>query len=161
MPEIRELTESDRAEALALNNAAVPAVNGHDRASFAALLALAERAWVADTDRHLAGLLVGFGAGSPYRSLNYRWLSARYDDFAYVDRVVVSPDHRRQGIGALLYEALADHARALGRCRLLCEVNVAPPNPVSIAFHQASGWAPVGDLEHTPGKVVRFFERLL
>ena len=151
----------DHATALAMNNAAVPAVNPHDEASFAALLAIADRAWVVDDDGTLGGLLVAFAPGAGYQSANYRWLSGRYDDFGYVDRIVVAPTHRRLGLAGRLYDALADHASAAGRARLLCEVNVEPPNPQSVAFHEANGWAVIDDLEHEPGKVVRFFERPL
>ncbi len=161
MPLIREIVGADHEAVLALNNAAVPAVNGHDPDSLRDLMALANGAWVADDGGELAGLLVGFSPDAAYQSLNYRWLSARYDDFGYVDRVVVAPSHRRRGIGAGLYRIFADHARAQGLRRLVCEVNVEPPNPTSMAFHRAGGWRPITDVQHAPGRVVRFFERPL
>jgi predicted GNAT superfamily acetyltransferase len=146
---------------LAMNNAAVPAVNPHDEASFAELVAMADRAWVADDGTAIGALLVAFGPGAEYQSMNYQWLSERYDQFAYVDRIVVAPTYRRLGLAGRLYDSLAAHALATDCPTMLCEVNVEPPNPASIAFHQASGWTAVEDLEHEPGKVVRFFSRRL
>jgi len=150
---------------LAMNNDAVPAVNPHDDGSVAALVAEADRSWVVDDGGVLGALLVTFAPGAAYASANYRWLSDRFgsDDeaFRYVDRIVVAPTHRRLGLAGRLYDTLAEQARAAGAVRLLCEVNVEPPNPQSIAFHAATGWTPVEDLEHAPGKVVRFFERPL
>ncbi len=37
-----------------------------------------------------------------------------------------------------------DLARADGAPRVTCEVNVDPPNPVSMAFHHASAFVEVG-----------------
>lgn len=163
--EIRALHESDLAAVLAMNNAAVPAVNPHDEASWLALVAMADRSWVVDDDGVLGGLLVTFAPAAAYESANYRWLSERFgstdDAFRYVDRIVVAPTHRRRGLAGALYDTLADHAASVGAARLLCEVNVEPPNPRSIAFHEATGWSAIDDLTHGPGKVVRFFERAL
>lgn len=173
MFEIRDLVSHDHETVLAMNNAAVPDVNAHDEQSLQALLARADRSWVADTAPRtsppegtaassapsgLGGLLVTFAPGSTYESRNYTWLSERYDNFGYVDRIIIAPTHRRRGLAGRLYEAFATHARTEGRHQLLCEVNVAPPNPGSVAFHEASGWNAIGELEHQPGKVVRFFE---
>lgn len=159
--EIRQLRSGDLAAALAMNNAAVPAVNDHDSESFEALVDIADRVWIVDDGETLGGLLVAFAPSAPYASANYTWLSERYDDFGYVDRIVVAPTHRRLGLAGRLYDTLAAHAVQAGRGRLLCEVNVEPPNPQSMAFHEAAGWVAIEDLEHGPGKVVRFFERLL
>lgn len=146
---------------LEMNNRAVPAVNPHDPESMDELLALADRTWVVDDHGVLGGLLVSFAPGAAYQSKNYRWLSERYDNFGYVDRIVVAESHRRLGLAGRLYDALADHAATAGRDRLLCEVNVEPPNPQSIAFHEANGWRALEDRHHGPGAVVRYFERLL
>ncbi|MEM7286677.1 MAG: GNAT family N-acetyltransferase [Actinomycetota bacterium] len=158
---IRDAEAGDRHSILTMNNAAVPAVNPHDPDSLEGLLAMADRTWVVDDEGVLGGLLVAFGPGADYQSKNYRWLSERYDNFGYVDRIVVAETHRRLGLAGRLYAALADHAAASGRDRLLCEVNVDPPNPQSIAFHEADGWEAVQDLEHAPGAVVRYFQKLI
>ncbi|MEM6297015.1 MAG: GNAT family N-acetyltransferase [Myxococcota bacterium] len=158
---VRDARSSDFAAALTLNNAAVPAVNPHDAASFEQLLGWADRTWVADVDGDVGGLLVTFAPGSPYTSANYRWLSERFESFRYVDRVIVCPDHRGAGIGRALYEALESHAKSAGANSLLCEVNIDPPNPQSLAFHAAVGWRPVSDRVLGPGKAVRYLEKPL
>jgi hypothetical protein len=166
MLRIRDLAPADRAAVLALNNAAVPAVNALDDTSLAELLALADRSWVAAEDppsdpATLGGALIALAPHSSYASPNYRWLDARFGDYRYVDRVLVAPTHRREGLGTRLYAALAEHARAHGAARLLCEVNVEPPNPRSVAFHESDGWKALEDVPHVPEKVVRFFQRTL
>ncbi|NNC76206.1 MAG: GNAT family N-acetyltransferase [Acidimicrobiia bacterium] len=158
---IRDLGPGDLGAVLDMNNAAVPAVNAHDVRSLEVLVEMADRSWVVDDGDALGGLLVTFAPGTGYDSANYRWLSQRFDDFRYVDRVVVAATHKRRGLGRGLYEVLEAHARVVGTSRLVCEVNVEPPNPQSIAFHTEIGWRPVDDLEHAPGKVVRYFEKPL
>lgn len=149
------------AEALVMNNQAVPAVNLHDVESFGALVAMADQTWVVDDAGRLGGLLVTFAPGAAYESRNYAWLAERYDNFGYVDRIIVADTHRRRGLAGRLYDTFAQHAGDCGKDRLVCEVNIEPPNPVSVAFHRANGWNGIDDLEHGPGKVVRFFERAL
>ena len=160
---IRDMQLADYEAVLSLNNAAVPAVNPHDEGSFAELVDSADRCWVVvdDATQAIGGLLVTFAPGATYASANYTWLSERYDDFRYVDRIVIAPSHKRQGLGARLYNELATHASAVGAARLLCEVNVEPPNPQSLAFHADNGWIAIEDREHGPGKVVRYLQRLL
>ncbi len=158
---IRDLTPADLDSALVLNNAAVPAVNPHDATSWTRLLKLADRSWVVDDDGVLGGLLVAFGPGSSYASANYRWLDERFDGFRYVDRIIIGPRHQRRGLGSQLYAALEAHARDHGAQRLLCEVNVQPPNPQSVAFHTRSGWTAIEDRRLGPDKAVRYFERSL
>ena len=75
--------------------------------------------------------------GRPYDSANYRWFAARYDDFLYLDRVAVGERHRRRGVGGAIYEEMELRARPSGR--MLCEVNLEPPNHPSLAFHSARG----------------------
>ena len=102
MPTIRDAVSADHAAILAMNNQAVPAVNPHDPESLSALLVMADRTWVVDDDGALGGLLVAFGPGATYQSKNYRWLSERYDNFGYVDRIVVAQTHRRLGLAGRL-----------------------------------------------------------
>lgn len=149
-----------QAQALvALNNAAVPAVNdisADDLAFFSAHGHVVS----AQMEGRAVGLLVLLPPGVPYDSGNYAWFSQRYDRFLYVDRVVVGPAARGAGVGRLLYEkALALTAEA-GHPVLLAEVNTRPPNPVSQAFHTALGFKPIIERENaSSGKRVLMQER--
>ena len=132
----------------ALNQAEVPAVGGLDADAFAALLDLATHTVVAQIGDAVGGYAVLFGPATGYGSPNYRWFSDRSDDFLYVDRVVVAPTHRRQGLGRLLY----DEAVRLAATRpLLAEVNTLPRNDGSLAFHAVLGFVEVGRLASPQG----------
>ncbi|MBC7442780.1 MAG: GNAT family N-acetyltransferase [Ramlibacter sp.] len=144
---LRPLNAGDYASLLALNNGAVPAVNAHDVGSLTALLAASSLAIaVVEDGRPLVvlGFAVVFAVSADYASENYRWFSAQSDDFLYVDRIVVSAGARNRGLGRVLYAAIFEAARANGVSRVFCEVNVAPPNPRSLAFHARLGFAEIG-----------------
>jgi predicted GNAT superfamily acetyltransferase len=101
--------------------------------------------------------LLAFDQGADYDSSNFIWFRERFDTFLYIDRVVVGEDHRRLGLGRLLYDDLFRRARHLGHQRVACEVNVRPGNPGSDAFHATLGFAEVGRGVSTDGaKSVRY-----
>ena len=59
-----------------------------------------------DVDGAFAGFVITFAAGSAYDGENFAWFSERYDDFCYLDRVVIHEDFRRRGLGSLVYDEL-------------------------------------------------------
>jgi uncharacterized protein len=148
---IRELSAADVDPALALNNANVPAVNEIDRDELVRLVQWSAASLIAEVDGQFAGFCVVLPPGVGYASLNYAWFSARYDDFVYLDRIAVSTDFRRYGIGRAFYADLVQ--RFTGRApRLLCEVNVRPRNQVSLDFHTSIGFREVGQQDTDGGK---------
>lgn len=159
---LRSVAEGDLDRLIALNNAAVPAVNTLDRAAMARFAAIAPHFRVALQAGTPAGLMVALGPGIAYDSLNYRWFEAHYEAFLYVDRIVVDPTARSAGIGTLLYEDLVAVANAMGVRRLACEVNLRPPNERSIRFHERLGFRGVATQETENGaKTVQLMIREL
>ncbi|WEO78878.1 GNAT family N-acetyltransferase [Cryobacterium sp. SO2] len=144
---LRPVRDTDTAQLLELNSAAVPAVNELDADQLAAILSAAHSAIaiVADAEPNsVLGFAILFAAGADYASENYQWFSDRAEDFLYVDRIVVSAEHRGQGLGAQLYSAVFDAARALSVDVVFCEVNLKPRNPESLAFHDRLGFTEIG-----------------
>lgn len=92
----------------------------------------------------VVAFLLALGPGAPYDSVNYQWFAARYSNFLYVDRIVVSKAARGKGLASRLYEDLFHTARALGFPRVVCEFDIDPPNPVSEILHRRFGFAQVG-----------------
>lgn len=158
--ELAQAPAALRAQALAANAAVAEMTSALDAAALEALLSAAAFAGAAlDRDGRLAGFLIGFGPGAAYDSPNYRWFAAQFDRFAYVDRVVTRPAARGQGVARALYDAFAQAMP--GQERLVCEVNLVPPNPGSDAFHAALGFAELGRGAPAPGKLVRYLGRPL
>ena len=85
----------------------------------------------------------------PYPSPNFGWFSERYDSFAYVDRVAVSEADRGAGWGPALYRDFEQWARDNQRPMLCAEVNVVPPNPRSLRFHEIFGFDQLEQFEPT------------
>lgn len=141
-----DLGPSDVDELLRMNRAAVPAVGDVDAHRMTALLGWASLAiGVRDGDGSLVGFVICLVAGSDYDSPNYRFFDARYDDFVYVDRVVVAESARSTGLGTRLYDEVVARSP---RARLMtAEVNLVPPNPGSMRFHERRGFLQVGVME--------------
>jgi len=148
--QFRDLHDGDRDAVLALNNGAVPAVSGLDREALDALLDECSHAVVVDASGAIDGFFITFRPGATYESQNYVWFSERYDDFEYLDRIVVAESARGGGLGAGLYAEL--EARIAGEVPwILCEVNVKPLNEGSLRFHHRLGFREVGQQDTEGG----------
>ena len=142
---LRTFEERDLADVLALNEAEVHNLAPMDETRLRELWSLAELFMVAEVDGAFAGFVITMPPGTAYDSENYRWFAARYgEDFAYLDRVVLTAACRRRGVGSRIYDLAEETARPRGRLAL--EVRQEPPNTVSLAFHASRGFAPVGVL---------------
>jgi ribosomal protein S18 acetylase RimI-like enzyme len=89
--------------------------------------------WIAETaDGRIAGFLIGF-------------LSPDHPDTAYCHMIATSPNLRRAGLGAALYERFFGDARAAGRSQV--KAVTWPGNRISLAFHRAIGF----EIAKSPG----------
>jgi uncharacterized protein len=106
----------------------------------------------------IAGFLLAFGQTAYYNNQNFLWFKSRYTDFLYVDRVVISEEFRGQHLATGFYSLLERAARVQGISRLVCEIHIDPPNPVSLSFHERRGFIEVGqqtiEEESNYGKLV-------
>jgi predicted GNAT superfamily acetyltransferase len=142
---------------LALNNAHATELSPLTLAEFNRLIQTSFSA-VALEDG--AAFLIAFDQSAAYDSPNFLWFRERYDRFVYVDRVVTSPLARGKGYAKALYADLFQRAKQAGHSRVVCEVNLIPPNPASDAFHAALGFAEVARAAIYGGeKTVRYLLR--
>jgi uncharacterized protein len=107
------------------------------------------------------GYLIAFDQDADYDSVNFHWFQARYDRFVYVDRIVVAEHARGRGLAREFYAALFARAKDAGHVRIVCEINLDPPNPGSLAFHQAMGFIEIGQATLANGKTVSYQELAL
>jgi predicted GNAT superfamily acetyltransferase len=144
---------------LALNNAHATELSPLTLEEFDRLI---ETSFYAAQAPDAAAFLLTFDQNANYASPNFLWFRERYDRFIYIDRVVTSPLARGQGYAKALYSDLFHHARAAGHFRIVCEVNLIPPNRASDAFHDALGFSEVGRASiHDGLKTVRYLLRSL
>ncbi len=126
------------------------------------LLRLVRTASLALRIGNVTGLLLAFDQDADYDAGNFLWFRARHSRFVYIDRVVVTTAERGRGHARRLYDAVFGWAFDAGHERIVCEVNLDPPNPASDAFHAALGFAEVGTAVIDGGaKTVRYLSRSL
>jgi predicted GNAT superfamily acetyltransferase len=144
VPLLRPLHDTDIPSVLALNERNVEALAPMDEPRLHELRGLAERFDVLEHEGTFAGFVITLPAGTSYDSENYRWFSERYEDFSYLDRIVLHEDTRRRGLGTFVYDEVETAAKARGR--LMLEVNLVPRNDASLAFHAQRGYVEVGQI---------------
>jgi predicted GNAT superfamily acetyltransferase len=147
-----------RKAVLELNNRHVVELSWLDPVRLEALLA---EAFYARGFGDAEAFLLAFDQAARYDSPNFLWFRERYSRFVYIDRIVVAPEARGQGLARKLYVDLFGRSAAAGHDLVVCEVNVDPPNPASDAFHTSLSFAELGRGSIQGGKTVRYLARQL
>jgi uncharacterized protein len=147
--------ELDEGAVLALNEAHRTETSSLDATMLHALVAQAFH--VGFRNRGRDAFLIALDQDALSGSPNFQWFKTRYRRFVYIDRVIVAPAKRGQGIARGLYEELFVAAQQSGQALIACEVNLDPPNPASDAFHETLGFTEVGRAAiHGGEKFVRY-----
>ena len=141
---IRAVLEADYAKVVELNDSEVRHTSAMDLERVSYLNKLSAYHRLAELDGTAAAFLLAMKDHAPYQNDNFKWFAARYDQFLYIDRIVVGADFQGQGIGSLLYRDLFEYARDQKIALITCEINIIPPNQRSFAFHAAHGFKEVG-----------------
>ena len=142
---------------LALNNAHAQELSWLEAERLEYLIS---EAFLARRIGRLDAFLLAFDQDARYDSPNFIWFRARYPRFVYVDRIVVAPSARGRSCARRLYSDLFEHAVRAGHDRVVCEVNMTPPNPASDAFHAALGFVEVGSASvHGGSRTVRYLSQ--
>jgi predicted GNAT superfamily acetyltransferase len=150
---LQNFTLADADRVVQLNQSEVPQVGAISRDE---LVRLSQEACYFKTLKtglgKTAGFLLVLNEKGNYLSPNFLWFKARYPRFTYIDRIVVASAHQGRGAGQLFYNDLKSFAAKLGSPVLTCEVNLRPPNPTSLNFHQRFGFQKVGEQATEGGK---------
>ena len=156
-PQLLPVRAADFAALLALNNDHAAELSLLDPASFERLVG---KAFLANQSAGADAFVVAFDQTGDYDSANFLWFKARFERFLYVDRVVVAPAARGRGLARALYDSVFAAAEAARFSRVVCEINMDPPNPASTRFHEALGFHQVGQgtLDRN-GKTVGYHEK--
>jgi predicted GNAT superfamily acetyltransferase len=136
---IREMTHSDFDSIVHLNQNALEGVGPLDNESLSLLVKMSDQALVVDDEGDIAGFVITLPPGTEYDSSRYRWFEDKLvDNYVYLDRIVVSDEHRREGVASRLYEEVEGE--------LPIALEVYETNDVSLAFHESRGFEEVGAL---------------
>ena len=148
--DVRPSTVNELPRILKLNKAAVPAVNLLNTQEGRNLFSQAEYFHCPWLDQTVIGFLIALVPGATYESSNYRWFESHYDEFLYVDRIVIDPSQQGNGFGRMFYDKLKEFAGQKELPRITCEVNLRPKNERSLRFHRRYGFHKVG-VQETEG----------
>jgi predicted GNAT superfamily acetyltransferase len=164
--DLRSITAVDVSPTAPLAEAVLAFNNAHARELSwlepARLTHLVGQAFLARSIGNLDAFLLAFDHTADYDSPNFLWFRARYPRFVYVDRIAVASSARGRGHARRLYRDLFEHAAKAAHERVVCEVNLNPPNPASDAFHAALGFVEVGRASVYDGsRTVRYLSRTL
>ena len=149
---IRDITEADFPAVLEMNLESVHFLSPLSRGRLEMLLVQSAYHRVVEHDGQVVAFILTFCAEADYDSPNFLWFTNRYPSFLYIDRLVVRDGFRNKGFGKMLYRDLMAFCRERNLPRITCEVDVVPPNPVSLRFHQAHGFREVGSHRPYDGK---------
>ena len=143
MFKLRDAKHSDLDIIVSINKSAIPAVNYVSYDEFEWFLNRKLYFKIAQNSHGaISGFLLVLPSGLEYKSLNYKWFSGKYVNFAYIDRIVIMDEFKENGIGKSLYLDLEKNIR--GYELIACEFNIEPPNPISKKFHESLNYENVG-----------------
>lgn len=160
---IRPYSPKDASEVLRINEGSVPDVGVIDAPRLAFFAKHASWFQVLEVEGRVEGFVILFVESTrEYMSPNFRWFLKRHERFAYIDRIALSEEVRRNGHGRVFYEEAEAWVRVNSRALICAEVNTVPDNLASHRFHRASGFREVARTRpYGPDKEVAMYEKYL
>lgn len=156
---IGPILKSHHAKILRMNQDFVHWLSPLDEAGLMKLLALSDYAKQINAGD---GALIGYAHDVDYDHKNLKWLRAHFDEFFYIDRIIINAAAQGKGYGGKLYADCEAEALKAGLPRLVCEVNVRPNNPASHSFHTRLGFKAIKDVDYPDyGTTLRYYEKPL
>jgi len=138
----------------AINQANSPDVGDIPTVSqFKSLIGLSETIYAYKDNGIVIGFILLMREGNSYQSENYKFLSSKFNEFLYVDRIAIDVNYRRRGLAEKIYAKVISDGERLG-LDVLCEVNTRPRNNISLAFHEKMGFKEVGTQDFIKNSVV-------
>tara|TARA_R100001377_G_scaffold85185_1_gene70687 strand:- start:429 stop:914 length:486 start_codon:yes stop_codon:yes gene_type:complete len=128
-------------------------------AGFADIARASDLDEVRTEDKAVSAFALAIGAGQPLDHIAYQWCMTRFENFVYLDRVVVDVRHRRSGIASAMLAALQVKAAAQGRELLLCQVHDRPANKSGHLFVQSQGFASIESVMLPSREIVTMYQR--
>lgn len=139
---IRQVKKEDYPRILYLNEDLVNFLSPLDQEDLEKLVEEAEFFQVIEVEGQVEAFLIALREGKSYTSVNYLWFSKNYENFLYIDRVVVSREYMRKGLGRKLYSYIFDREKDVAY--ITAEIDIEPINQVSLDFHKSFGFKEVG-----------------
>ncbi|SRR5579875_1003205 len=158
---LRPCQPSDVVAIQSINLAGIPGVSLLIQPELDGLADGSMLCWVAEDAGQVVGYLITYTNSDTYDGEEFAWFQRHHSTFLYIDQVAIAVSHRRRGVGVALYCRATEDARERGLESLTCEVNLDPPNPVSLAFHHDLGFTSIGELHTGDGRYVTLLRKSL
>jgi len=149
-PIVRNIEISDLPRVLEINNANTPGVSELTMSELETDIENCLHALAIDNELgEVCAFCITFAPDAPDAGSNHQWFAERYESFVYLDRIAIDSNYQNRGLGAMLYQSVEQHMlKSAEHSLLCCEVNLDPPNPGSLRFHNRIGFTEVG--RHSP-----------
>jgi len=149
---LREVESRDLDRVLELNEESVHFLSPLTMDKVKKLWGQSEMFNVVECDGTVEAFVLTIREGKDYDSLNYLWFLSNFKKFLYIDRVVVSERMQGKCLGKMLYRSVFEHAKEIGVPSVTAEIDINPPNPQSLKFHEGFGFKEVGRQAVANGK---------
>ena len=103
------------------------------------------------------GFVICLRENTNYQSINYKFFQKRHNKFLYIDRIAIANKYQSSGIGSNLYNKLLSIKEKLNM-PICAEVNIDPPNKLSINFHRKHGFSEITECTLKEGYSVVYVE---
>lgn len=140
---LRDVQTQDLPSVLKLNNQAGPNILPMTQADVARFHDTAPYFKVGVVHGEVAAFLIALNNNSHCDGQNFQWFKSHFEHFTYIDRIVVSSQHRGHGLGRAFYADASSFAE-VHSAHLCCEVFMDPPNDIALLFHSMFGFKEVG-----------------
>lgn len=138
---LHDLTAPYIADVIKINIAGQPGVCALSREQIEAHLTHARFFKVAILAGECIAYVIAYDHQQLYDGDEFIWFKRNIDQpFLYIDQIAIAPTYQGQGLGGRIYAALKQIATNLHYKYLTCEVNLEPPNPISLKFHYHHGF---------------------
>ena len=103
------------------------------------------------------GFVICLRENTNYQSTNYKFFQKRHNKFFYIDRIAIANEYQSSGIGSNLYGKLLS-IKDKFNIPICAEVNIDPPNELSINFHRKHGFSKITENTIKEGYSVVYME---
>ncbi len=139
-------------------NAAIEALQ-QTKSQFLERLEFCDHHFLVGTASKVSAFALGMSAGLAIEQFSYQWFMTRFDDFVYLDRVIVDVPLRRQGVGAGLLDQCVKSAQAKSQTSLVCQVHDRPSNAEGHSFVQHMGFHAIESVMLPSREIVTMYQR--
>ena len=142
----RDINDNDFKEIININTKFESYLSPLDNSKLVFLIKESSFAKSIKVKQRLIGFLITIPPNSVYNSIYYNWFNKKYSSFIYIDRVCISNEFQRHGLGKYFYDQVKSNFKKITK-RMVCEVNIFPRNKKSDLFHMRYGFKEVGKLK--------------